>query len=258
MGGGSAANTACWLASLGTPVRLVGGGGRRRARPRRAGRARGGSASPSRGRSTRRLPTGQLRRAHRRDGERTMLPDRGANEDALAGRGRGSPALTATSTGCTSRATRCLGAGSHPAAQARAGGRSSGSACPGRSTPRAPPRCGGCGPTPVPRAGSRAAPCCSPTTTSSRALGGVAGRARQCAGEVVVKLGPAGASWTDGARSESSPAAQRHRRRHRRRRRRLRRRLPRRSARRRRRRPRRSTPGAVAAARAVSQRGARP
>ena len=38
------------------------------------------------------------------------------------------------------------------------------------------------------------------------ALGGAAA-ALESAGEVVVKLGPAGASWTDGTRSESSPAA---------------------------------------------------
>ena len=78
-GGGSAANTAAWLASLGRPVDLVGvaGDGRGRRRPaRRAGRGRGRLCCGPAQRRT--APTGSvIVLAHAE--ERSMLCDRGAN-----------------------------------------------------------------------------------------------------------------------------------------------------------------------------------
>jgi sugar/nucleoside kinase (ribokinase family) len=81
MGGGSAANTACWLATLGQPVRLAGAVG-----DDAMGR---GAVSELESAGVRfvgtRLagaPTGACVVLIDADGERTMLPDRGAN-DAL-------------------------------------------------------------------------------------------------------------------------------------------------------------------------------
>lgn len=81
VGGGSAANTACWLAALGRPVRLAAAVGRdamgRGAvdELEAAGVVFAGSVDPER-------PTGSCVVIVDADGERTMLPDRGAN-DAL-------------------------------------------------------------------------------------------------------------------------------------------------------------------------------
>jgi sugar/nucleoside kinase (ribokinase family) len=81
VGGGSAANTACWLAALGRPARLVAAVGRDAmgrgavAELEAAGVVFAGSVDPERS-------TGSCIVIVDADGERTMLPDRGAN-DAL-------------------------------------------------------------------------------------------------------------------------------------------------------------------------------
>ena len=205
MGGGSAANTACWLASLGTAVSPGGRGGRRRARPGRARPRSTSSVCVFAGQvDAEAPPPGSCVVLIDGAGERTMLPDRGANDDAVPRR-RWTRRSTRDVAWVHLSGYALLGDGSAPGRAGRHGRRPA--ARPpvvGRRRQRrarcAPPaRTGSC-------AGSRVAPCCSPTTTSSRALGGAAPRSR-CAGEVVVKLGPAGASWTDGTRSESSPAA---------------------------------------------------
>ena len=82
-GGGSAANTAAWLAQAGAEPLLVGRVGddeRGRDGARGAARGRGGRA---RWRSTRSCPTGTCVVLVGPDGERTMAPDAGAN-DGLA------------------------------------------------------------------------------------------------------------------------------------------------------------------------------
>ncbi len=235
MGGGSAANTACWLASLGTPVRLVAAVGATSSAGSRWPRSRS-SVWCSPGRSSRRLATGSCvvlidgdRRAHdapRPRGERGRWPRRWWR-----------PRSTATSPGCTSRATRS--SAPDPIRPRRRPWRPlGGSACRGRSTPPAPrpfgplARTGSC-------AGSRVAPCCSPTTTSSAPWAAPAGALR-CAGEVVVKLGPAGRVVDRRHPLRVVARRARHGGGHHRRRRRLRCRLPRRPPRRRR--PRRVAP----------------
>lgn len=81
VGGGSAANTACWLAALGRPVRLVANvgddpmGGGAVAELEAAGVTFAGAVDPAH-------PTGACVVLIDPDGERTMLPARGAN-DAL-------------------------------------------------------------------------------------------------------------------------------------------------------------------------------
>lgn len=78
-GGGSAANTACWLAAAGRAVRLVAMVGDDAAAPgarallEGAGVTFGGAAVPA-------TPTGTCVLLVDADGERTMLPDRAAND----------------------------------------------------------------------------------------------------------------------------------------------------------------------------------
>jgi sugar/nucleoside kinase (ribokinase family) len=78
-GGGSAANTASWLDHLGVPVTLVGRVGRPDD-PFRAAALRGLSAAVQRGLVTdQSRPTGRCLVLVGPDGERTMVPDAGAN-----------------------------------------------------------------------------------------------------------------------------------------------------------------------------------
>lgn len=81
VGGGSAANTACWLAALGRPVRLVAATGDD-AMGRGAVAELTAAGVTVAGAVDRRRPTGSCVVLVDPDGERTMLPDRGAN-DAL-------------------------------------------------------------------------------------------------------------------------------------------------------------------------------
>jgi sugar/nucleoside kinase (ribokinase family) len=200
VGGGSAANTACWLASVGRAVRLVAGigddslgraavtelGG--------AGVAFAGNVAPDR-------PTGTCVVLVDDTGERTMLPDRGAN-DALAV----DAAAAAVDDGAAwlhVSGYALLGAGSHPA---------------GMAAIHAAAQLG----IPWSVDASSAAPL---RTTGARrflswvrgcqilfgnddelaVLGGAAPVLADAA-ELVAKHGPAGASWTDGTRSAARPA----------------------------------------------------
>ena len=145
MGGGSAANTACWLASLGSPVSLVAAVGDDElgrialgaldglgVRLRRPGRAEG-------------WPPGSCVVLIDETGERTMLPDRGANERAVARGGRRRHRRR-RSRGCTCPATRCSAtARTRPPRRPWRAARRLGRAR-GRSTPPAPRRCGPRGP----------------------------------------------------------------------------------------------------------------
>jgi len=201
MGGGSAANTACWLAALGADVALVATvgdddlGGAALEALRRFGVAFAGTVDPK-------LPTGSCVVLVDPDGERTMLPDRGANDalspDAVEAAVSSGPDWVHLS------GYALLGDGSHPAAQrAMATARrrpvrwsvDAASAAPLRA--RGPSRFLGW---------IDGADVLFANDEELHALGGsrvALGSAR----EVVAKLGPAGASWTDGVRSESSPAA---------------------------------------------------
>jgi sugar/nucleoside kinase (ribokinase family) len=201
MGGGSAANTACWLSSLGVDVALVAAVGDddlgRVALEAldRFGVEFAGTVDPK-------LPTGSCVVLVDTDGGRTMLPDRGANE-----------ALSPEAVDAAVRSTpdwlhlsgyALLGEGSHPAAQRALGAArqqpvpwsvDAASAAPLRA--RGPSRF---------LAWIEGADLLFANDDELRAIGGVRA-ALDSAHEVVAKLGPAGASWTDGTRSESSPAA---------------------------------------------------
>ena len=201
MGGGSAANTACWLASLGIDVSLVAAVG-----DDELGRAAlealdhlgvafAGTVDPK-------LPTGSCVVLIDHEGQRTMLPGRGANDalspDAVDAAVRSGPDWLHLS------GYALLGEGSHPAAQRALG------AARERQVPwsvdaasAAPLRA---------RGPSRflrwidGADVLFANDDELHELGGVRATLGS-AHEVVAKLGHAGASWTDGDRSESSPAA---------------------------------------------------
>ena len=200
IGGGSAANTACWLASLGREVVLVAAVGDDAfghsvvAELDAAGVELAGPVDPER-------PTGTCVLLVDDHGERTMLPDRGANDglspvavtDALAG----APAWLHLS-GYT-----LLGAGSHPAALAALGAATraeipwsvdASSAAPLRDI----------GPS---RFLSWIHGCevLFANDDELAVLGG-AGPVLAQAAQLVAKHGPAGASWTDGTRSASATA----------------------------------------------------
>jgi len=201
MGGGSAANTACWLASLGTPVRLVAAVGAdelgrvARAALEEIGVGFAGQVHPK-------AATGSCVVLIDETGERTMLPDRGANEEL-------SPAAVEAAIDrevawVHVSGYALLGTGSHPAAQAAmAAARRLGLPWSVDAASSAPLRAAG------PNRFLRWVDGCTVLFANDDelgALGGAAGALRSSA-EVVAKLGPAGACWTDGSRSEFSPAA---------------------------------------------------
>ena len=134
-GGGAGANVAAWLARAGvacarrrasatTRWRAVALGGLRRASTLRVARDR-------------RAADRHVRRARRPGGERTMLPDPGAN-DALRRRPAASCSRRATS--CTSPATRCCAPARARRRSARSAARAS-AGCRSRSTRRRRRRC---------------------------------------------------------------------------------------------------------------------
>ena len=201
MGGGSAANTACWLASLGTPVRLAAAVGADELGRVALGRARGARGGLRR-QVEPKAATGSCVVLIDGAGERTMLPDRGANEDLA-------PAVVEAAIDrdvawVHVSGYALLGAGSHPAAQAAmAAARRLGLPWSVDAASSAPLRAAG------PSRFLRWIEGCTVLFANDdelAALGGAADALR-CTDEVVVKLGPAGASWTDGTRSEASPAA---------------------------------------------------
>jgi ribokinase len=201
MGGGSAANTACWLASLGVEVSLVAAVGDDElgrvalAALERFGVDFAGTVDPK-------LPTGSCVALIDPDGVPTLLLDRGAN-DALSPDAVDAAVHTGSDWLHLS-GYALLGEGSHPAAQralATARGRpvpwsvDAASAAP--LLERGPSRFLGW---------IDGADVLFANDDELHAFGGVRA-ALGSAQEVVAKLGHAGASWTDGMRSESSPAA---------------------------------------------------
>ena len=200
-GGGSAANTACWLAQLGAPVRLVAAvGDDELGRSARSALDELGVefAGPVDGK----VPTGICVVLIDDTGERTMLPDRGANEEL-------SPALVEAAIDpdvawVHVSGYALLGAGSRPAAQAAiAAARRLGVPWSVDAASAAP--LGAAGAT---RFLQWIDGCMVLFANEDElaVLGGThAALAR--ADEVVLKLGPAGARWTDGTGSASSPAA---------------------------------------------------
>jgi ribokinase len=200
LGGGSAANTACWLASLGQEVHLVAAVGDDSlgrvalADLEAAGVHFAGTVDPD-------LPTGTCVVLVDDAGERTMLPDRGAN-DALS-RAALAGALAHDPRWLHLSGYALLGSGSHPAAMSAI------TAAVRTETPwsvdassAAPLRT--MGPARFLRwvHGSRVL---FANDDELVALGGAASVLAQVA-ELVAKHGAAGASWTDGARSASTPA----------------------------------------------------
>lgn len=202
LGGGSAANTACWLASTGRPVRLVAAvgddalGRSALVDLERAGVTFAGCVVEGSSTGTCVVLVGE-------DGERTMLPDRGAN-DALppevveAALGRW-PAWLHVS------GYALLGARSRPAAlaavhRARAGdidwSVDAASAAPLRAT------------------GAdrflRWIDGCRVLLANEDELAALGGRAPAlaAAAELVTKHGPGGASWADGHRALTVPASE--------------------------------------------------
>jgi ribokinase len=201
MGGGSAANTACWLASFGVDVSLVAAVGDDEL-GRAALEALDRFGVTFAGTVDAKLATGSCVVLIDPDGQRTMLPDRGAN-DALSA-DAADEAVRSEPDWMHLSAYALLGEGSHPAAQwALAAARrhpvpwsvDAASAAPLRA--RGPSRFLGW---------IEGAAVLFANDDELRAIGGVRA-ALGSAHEVVAKLGRAGASWTDGDRSESSPAA---------------------------------------------------
>jgi sugar/nucleoside kinase (ribokinase family) len=200
LGGGSAANTACWLASLGIDVALVASVGDD-AIGRAALDALDASGVEFAGCIDGERPTGSCVVLVEPGGERTMLPDRGAN-DAL------DPAATARAIGGGTgwvhlSGYALLGEGSHAAAQtAMAAARRHALPWSIDAASAAPLRASG------PSRFLGWIDGCRLLFANDEevdALGGLAATL-DSASEVVVKLGAAGASWTDGSRSETSPA----------------------------------------------------
>ncbi len=111
-GGGSGANVAAWAASLGVPVSFVGRvGDDERGRSAVAGLA-GVDACVEVDAAR---PTGTCLVLVEPDGERTMVPDAGANDGPVSLPRR---LLVARRRTCTCRATRCCGTGPRPGALA--------------------------------------------------------------------------------------------------------------------------------------------
>jgi sugar/nucleoside kinase (ribokinase family) len=200
-GGGSAANTACWLAHLGASVRLAAAVG-----------------DDELGRSVRtelddlgvafvghvddKVPTGICVVLIDETGERTMLPDRGANE--VLSPAVVEAAIDADAAWVHVSGYALLGSGSHPAAVAAiAAARRLGLPWSVDAASAAPLEAVG------PTRFLRWLDGCTVLFANEDeldVLGGVEG-ALAHADEVVLKLGPAGASWTNGAGTASSPAA---------------------------------------------------
>jgi sugar/nucleoside kinase (ribokinase family) len=201
MGGGSAANTACWLARLGTSVTLVAAvGDDELGRSARAALDQVGVAFA--GQVERNAPTGTCVVLIDETGERTMLPDRGANEELA-------PAIVEAAiqpdgTWVHVSGYALLGTGSHPAARAAmAAAQRLGLPWSVDAASAAPLAAAG------PSRFLQWIEGCTLLFANEDELGvlGGARAALASVGEVVLKLGPEGASWTDGDRSESSPAA---------------------------------------------------
>lgn len=202
LGGGSAANTACWLASLGAPVALVASvgddplGHAAVAAIEEPGVRFAGRVDPK-------LATGTCVVLVEATGERTMLPDRGAN-DAL-GPEEVEQAITSASPWVHISGYSLLGDGSHPAAQA---------AMAAARRHRRPWSVDASSSAPLRAVGARrflgwirGCGVLFANEDELAALGGVPA-VLEAAHEVVVKLGAAGSSWTDGSRSASSPAVE--------------------------------------------------
>lgn len=200
LGGGSAANTACWLASVGRDVQLVAAvgddplGRAALAELDTAGVGFCGWVDADR-------PTGTCVVLVDEHGERTMLPDRGANEAlpaTVAHEALASGAAWLHLSGYT-----LLGPGSHPAGrQAAASARRLGVPWSVDASSAAPLRAAG------PSRFLGWVDGCAVLFANDdelTVLGG-AGPVLSRAAELVVKHGAAGASWTDGTRSASSPA----------------------------------------------------
>jgi sugar/nucleoside kinase (ribokinase family) len=201
LGGGSAANTACWLASLGVPVALVAAVGDDALgrvaleQIEAAGVEFCGHVEPG-------CATGTCAVLLDESGERTMFPDRGAN-DAL------SPiaveeALVTPPDWLHLSGYALLGSGSHPAAQ---------TAMAAAARARMPWSVDAASAAPLRAAGPnrflRWIGGCEVVFANDdelEALGGVRAVLASSA-EVVAKHGASGASWTDGSRSASAPAA---------------------------------------------------
>lgn len=200
LGGGSAANTACWLAATGRPVTLVAAVGDDQlghaalVELERAGVTFAGHIDPAR-------PTGTCVVLVDETGERTMLPDRGANDalrvDVVQA------ALASTPTWLHLSGYALLGRDSHPAAMAALTGATrlavpwsvdAGSAAPLRAI--------------GPSRFLRWVHGCDVLFANDAELTVLGGAAHALAAvtEVVAKHGAAGSSWTDGTRSTSAPA----------------------------------------------------
>jgi sugar/nucleoside kinase (ribokinase family) len=201
MGGGSAANTACWLASLGVDVALVAAvgddelGRAALAALSTQGVAFAGTVDPK-------LPTGSCVVLVDPDGQRSMLPDRGAN-DALSPEAA-EAAIQADPSWLHLSGYALFGEGSHPAAQA---------SLAAARRQRVPWSVDAASSAPIRATGPsrflswiHGATLLFANDDELDRLGGASATLGSTR-EVVVKLGPAGASWTDGTRSESSPAA---------------------------------------------------
>ena len=203
LGGGSAANTACWLASTGSAGAPR--GRRRGRRPRAVGARRRSSEAgvTFAGARRRRRRHRHLRGAGRR-GRRAHDAPRPRRQRRAAAPRSSRPRWRRRRRGCTCRGTRCSATRSRPAGLGR-GARREGRRLAGRSTQPAPPRCVPRRSRPVPAVDRGLRPCCSRTTTSWRRSGGQA-RALAAAAEVVAKHGPGGATWTDGQPSVTAPA----------------------------------------------------
>ena len=200
-GGGSAANTACWLGTLGSRVTLVAAvGDDELGRSARA--ALDGFGVEFAGQIEPKASTGTCVVLIDETGERTMLPDRGANESL-------SPAAVEAAVDGQAAWVHVsgyalLGTGSRPAAQAAlATARRLRLPCSVDAASAAPLEAAG------PAQFLDWIDGCTVLFANEdelRSLGG-ATAALGHAEEVVLKLGPTGASWTDGTRSTSSPAA---------------------------------------------------
>lgn len=199
-GGGSAANTACWLAEAGAPVRLVAAvgddvaGRTATAGLRDAGVAFAGAVLPD-------LRTGTCVVLVDPAGERTMLPDRAAN-DALP------PAVVRAALDDRPAwlhlsAYTLLHEGSRPAALAALdGARLAGVPVSVDASSAAPLRAVGAGRFLDWVAGIDVL---LANDDELAALGGL-DACRTAARVVVAKHGPAGASWHDGAEVHEAPA----------------------------------------------------
>ncbi len=202
LGGGSAANTACWLASTGRPVRLVAAvGGDALGRSALLDLERAGVTFA--GHVVDGMTTGTCVVLVSADGERTMLPDRGANDalrpDAVEA------ALATTPAWLHLSGYALLGESSRPAAMAAVRAARAGaigwsvdaaSAAPLRATgaDRFLQWIEGCR-------------LLLANDDELAALGGQ-GPALAAAAELVTKHGSDGASWADGHQSVTVPASE--------------------------------------------------